>query len=191
MTPHDRYRNSPFSLANGQLQPYWPILSERQGNSYTLTVIDYLTGRVEAVPLRDKKADTIQNAFATQLWPRHCIPEVIICNRWTEFWSSCTQMYFKQLCIDQRFSTPLSPETCGKLERFNRTLKSIITKLVNNTSHLWDAQLANSLMAYQNSLSSSTLLLHFTSHMVEEQDYLWRNVYIPLLPLIFIFAWEI
>ena len=73
----------------------------KQGNTYLLTVIDYLTSWVESIPLVNKKADTIQTAFATQIWPRHGIPEVIICNRDTEFRAPCTQKYFKQLGIDQ------------------------------------------------------------------------------------------
>ena len=55
-----------------------PFYQSEQGNIYALTVNDYLTGWVEAVPIRDKKADTIQNAFASQIWPRHGIPEIII-----------------------------------------------------------------------------------------------------------------
>ena len=50
-----------------------PFYQSEQGNSYALTVIDYLTGWAEAIPICNKKADTIQNAFTSQIWPRHGI----------------------------------------------------------------------------------------------------------------------
>ena len=133
-----------------------PLVPSEQGNRYVVTVIDHLSGWAEAFPIPNKSSLVVETALAQEFLPRHGTPEVIITDRGLEFSSGHFRQYLADLGVDHRQSTPYHPETNGKIERFNRSLKEIITKLVNNQSRDWQNQLGNALYAYRNSVSAST-----------------------------------
>ena len=49
--------------------------------------------------------------------------------------------YLQQHGVDHRHTTPVHPQSDGSTERFNRTLKSMLEKLVNNNIANWDDRL--------------------------------------------------
>ena len=58
--------------------------------------------------------------------------------------------------MEHRTTTPVHPESNGRTERFNRTLKELLAKSVNNTSVDWEDKLGDCLATYRNSVSSVT-----------------------------------
>ena len=127
-----------------------------QGNKYCLNVIDHLTGWAECYPLPSKSSQHVEEALAKDFFPRHGIPEVILTDQGQEFNAKTFRMYLKGLGVDHRRTTPYNPQANGKIERFNRTLKEIIARLVNNDARKWEDQLSNALMAYRHSVSNVT-----------------------------------
>ena len=53
------------------------------------------------------------------------------------------------------------PQTDGQVERFNRTLKGLLTSFVNDCRNDWDIHLSMELLAYRNSRHASTEVSSF------------------------------
>lgn len=58
--------------------------------------------------------------------------------------------------IDKTRTTTFHPQSDGLVERFNRTLKAMLTKFVSQTQRDWDIYLPLVLMAYRTSVHDST-----------------------------------
>ena len=79
------------------------------GNKHILTIIDHLTGWLEAYPIPDKTADTIVSTFINEYLPVHMCPRYILSDNGTEFKNGLLNKILQQLGIDHIFSAPLSP----------------------------------------------------------------------------------
>ena len=146
--------NYPFEIIGIDL--IGPFVKSEQGNKYILTVIDHCTGWAEAYPIPDKRCVTIQRIFSNNLFPQHGYSRIIIQDNGLEFNNRDWLKSLEDHGIEVRKSTVYHPQTNGKCERFNRTLKEMITRLVNNRQSKWEDQVAPALMAYRNSVSSVT-----------------------------------
>jgi len=83
-------------------------------------------------------------------------PEICLFDNGKEFKNTLVVPYLEALGVDVRFITPGHPASNGRSERFNRTIKSIITKLVNAKAALWEECLGPALYAYRLTTSSVT-----------------------------------
>ena len=73
------------------------------GNKHVLTIIDHITGWLEAFPILDKSADTIVSTFINQYLPVHMSPRYIISDNGTEFKNTLMDQVLKQLGIERIF----------------------------------------------------------------------------------------
>ena len=94
------------------------------GNKHILTIIDHLTGWLEAFPIPDKSADTIVSTFINQYLPVHICPRYILLDNGTEFKNTLMKQVLKQLGIEIMFSASHHPQSNGKLEVFNKYFKT-------------------------------------------------------------------
>ena len=131
-----------------------PFTESPAGNRYVFTMIDHCTGWAEAFPLKDKTNRSVWEAFTNLFLPRHGVPEVIISDNGGEFTAIEWERYLQQLGVDHRHTTPVHPQSNGRTERFNRTLKSMLEKLVNNNTATWEDRLGDALLAYRTSVST-------------------------------------
>ena len=99
------------------------------GNKHILTIIDHLTGWLEAFPILDKSADTIVSTFINHYLPVHMCPRYIVLDNGTEFKNQLIHQVLQQLGIDCIFSAPYHPQSNGKLEVFHKYLKPTLKKL--------------------------------------------------------------
>ena len=72
--------------------------------------------------------------------------------------------YLRNIGKEHRQTTNYNPQANGKCERFNGTLKLIISKLVNNNRASWVDQLTPAFMAYNNLLSDISYMPYFLYH---------------------------
>ena len=131
-----------------------PFAESPAGNRYVFTLIDHCTGWAEAFPLKDKSNKSVWDAFTNLFLPRHGVPEVIISDNGGEFTAIDWERYLQQIGVDHRHTTPVHPQSNGRTERFNRTLKSMLEKLVNNNTANWEDRLGEALLAYRTSVST-------------------------------------
>ena len=132
----------------------------RGGNRYAVVMQDYLTKWPEVYAVPDRKAETVAKCLLDITW-RHGVPSRIIHDRAAEFMAEVLQETASLLGVTQLPTSGGHPQTDGLVERFNRTLKQMLAKLVAKGGHNWDSLLAPVLFAYRTTPHSSTGLTPF------------------------------
>ena len=127
----------------------------RSGNRYALVFQEYLTKWPEVYPVADRTAPTVARCLV-DLVCRHRVPNRIIHDRAAEFMSDVLQETARILGITQLPTSGGHPQTDGMVERLNRTLKQMLTKIVNKGGRDWDELLGPTLLAYRTAPHSST-----------------------------------
>ena len=119
------------------------------GNKHILTIIDNLTGWLEAFPIPDESADTIVSMFINQYLPVHMCPRYILSDNGSEFKNQLMDQVLQQLGIDCIFSSPYHPQSNGKLEVFHKYLKPVLMKLCEKDPANWDKYINQVLASYR------------------------------------------
>ena len=91
-------------------------------NKHILTIIDHLTGWLEAFPMLHMPADTIVSTFINHYLPVHMCPRYILSDNGTEFKNQLIDQVFQQLSIDCIFPLPYHPQNNEKPEVFYKYL---------------------------------------------------------------------
>ena len=131
-----------------------PVL--QAGNRYILICCDYLTGFLEAVPIPDRRTDTVLNAWHNTWTVRYGLPDTVTHDRAKEFMSQEWTDYFKQLGIKTILSTPQHPASNGLAERSVQNIKRIVSKLVDFKPNHWENTLPDALYSLRISTRSTS-----------------------------------
>ena len=116
--------------------------------------MDYLTKWPEVYAAPDQTAATIANLLVREIVSRHGVPSELLSDRGQAFLSGLFKEVERVLGYN---TTAYHPQTDGLVERFNRTLISMLTKTVEHDGKDWDQQLPFVLFAYRVSQQQSTL----------------------------------
>ena len=126
------------------------------GHRYILTFIDHFSRFAEAFPVRNQEASTIAKVLVDQWISRFGCPLQILTDQGTCFEAELFQDLCRLLGIDKVRTTPYHPSSNGLLERFHRTLNSMIAKVVAQNHKNWNEKLPMILAAYRASVHQST-----------------------------------
>ena len=96
---------------------------------YLLVLVDTFSGWVEALPTTNKRAHTVAQILLTEIIHRFGLPSSLQSDNGLEFTSNVTQQLVQFLQIPWKFHIPYHPQSSGKAERKNRTIKETLTKL--------------------------------------------------------------
>ena len=150
-----------------------PLPRTRQGNRFVLVISDYFTKYAEAVALPDFEAETVAKAVVEQFICRFGTPRQLHSDRATNFESKVFQNVCKLLNIHKTRTTSRNPQSDGMVERFNRTLATMLTMYCESKQNTWDQHLPYVMLAYRSSVHDST---GFSPNMMM----LGREVELPL-----------
>ena len=119
-----------------------------KGNKYLLTVIDMLTGYTIAVPIVDKRSETVCKAYRDSVYCIFGGSSRILTDNGTEFKSKEMKRICDELEIKQVFSPVYTPQSNGRLEGLHRFLKACIAKHIRGTDVEWDDLIPLEVSAY-------------------------------------------
>ena len=127
-----------------------------RSNQYILTLVDHFSKWAEAIPLRNHTAPTVARALVTQVFSKFGSPLELLSDRGPEFESELFKELLRWMEIDKLRTTVFHPSCNGIVERFHRTLNSMLGKAVNESQRDWDEKLPLVLAAYRATPHEST-----------------------------------
>ena len=150
----------PFATHVGQiisLDLVGPLITSPQGNSYILNIIDHASGFSDCYAIPRKTSECVWRVLHQEYFPRNGFPEVAITDLGMEFNAMALRNYLASVGIKHHKTTAYHPSSNGRVERFNKTLKGIIAKLVNNNTTLWQDKLGPAMLSYNCAVSDVTM----------------------------------
>ena len=126
----------------GPIQP-----PSNRGHRYLLTLVDYATRYLEAVPLKSISTEAVAEALV-DIYSRLEVPEEILSDLGTQFTSNCMKEVACLLSINQLTTSPYHPACNGLVEKFNGTLKNMLKRLCVEQPRQWDRFVTSLLFAY-------------------------------------------
>jgi len=125
-----------------------PLPRSRSGKRYILVVCDYSTRYPEAIPLRSIDAECIAEELV-HFFSQVGLPKEILTDQGSNFTSQLLTELYRMLHIHPVRTTPYHPQTDGLVERFNKTLKSMLRKFATREGKDWDKLIPFLLFAYR------------------------------------------
>ena len=116
--------------------PIYPVTS--RGNRFILTCIDMLTGFAIAVPIKDKMASTVCDAYRAHIYCIFGGSERILTDNGTEFKNEQMDELCRQLNIKRVYSPVYMPEANGRLEAWHCFFKAYVAKHIRGNTAEWD-----------------------------------------------------
>ena len=132
-----------------------PLPKSSRGHRYILVLMDYATRYPEAIPLRTATGKAVARELFL-LFSRVGIANEILTDQGTCFMSQVLKEMCQLLQVGQVRTSVYHPQTDGLVERFNKTLKSMLRKLVETDGKDWDKLLPYVLFAIREVPQSST-----------------------------------
>ena len=126
------------------------------GNRYILVFQDFLTKWPLAFAMPDQKSERIARILVQEVIPLFGVPEALLSDRGTNLLSHLMLDLCSLLGIRKLNTTAHHPQCDGMVERFNRTLKTMLRKHVAKLGTQWDRYLHGVMWAYPNVPHDST-----------------------------------
>ena len=133
-----------------------PCPITENGNQYIIVVGDYFSKWKEAYPVPNHTAQTVADKLMIEFISRFGTPRQIHSDQGREFESELFKVLCEKLGIEKTRTSPYRPNSDGLIERFNRTLKQMLTNFVNQHRNDWDDHIPYVLMAYRATVHEST-----------------------------------
>ena len=133
-----------------------PLPASSSGHKYILVVTDIFTKWVEAFPVRNVLSETVAKVLVDEVICRYGVPTILHSDQGANLGSQVIQSLCKLLGIERTRTSAYHPAGNGQVERFNRTIESMLAKMVRENQRDWDKHLPKALMAYRTALHEST-----------------------------------
>lgn len=140
---------------------------------FILTVIDCFSKYAWAIPLKNKSADSIVEAFETLF--RERIPQKVWVDQGSEFYNSKVERLFKKHNIEM-YST-FGDHKSAIVERFNRTLKNNMFKyFTENDTRKWINVLPVLIKTYNETIHRTIKMTPIEASKKENEDEVLLNI---------------
>jgi len=133
-----------------------PHSKSTNGHIWILTCVDPFTKWVEAFPLRNKEAETVAKVLVEQVFTRFGVPLSLLSDNGGEVDGNIMRSVCRLLDIDKLHTTAYKASTNAAIERFHKTMNSMLGKVVADHQRDWDTRLSFVMAAYRASRHNST-----------------------------------
>ena len=145
------------------------------GYRYVLVIIDKFSKFGWTVPLKNKKPQTIKDSFENIIIGSKRKPNLIESSRGKEFYNNIFQDFLKKNNI--KLYSKKSSYGAIFAERFNRTVKDLIKKIVFEQSDAkWIDILHTITKQYNNRVNTSKKLSPKDASLKRNNDYVYKNL---------------
>ena len=110
-------------------------------------VSDYYTKYVEVYALPDQTAQTVADCLVTEWIYRYGVPSEILSDQGRNFESTLFQEMCRLLDMKKVRTSRYRPQSDGLVERYNKTLKSMLKSFTESEKSDWDEHLPYVMMA--------------------------------------------
>ena len=125
-------------------------------NRYIMVVTDYFTRWAESYPMPNIEAETVCRLLIENFISRYGLPKQIHTDQGRQFESELFQNMCRIFKIDKTRTTSFHPQGGGLVERFNRSLEDMLSKVISRDQKDWDECLPLTMLAYRSSVHEST-----------------------------------
>ena len=133
-----------------------PLIETEGGHRYVLTVVDHLSGFLEAFPIAEKRASTIARILVNKIFKRYSWPLQLISDNGLEFSNEILHEITELGHIHHIKSSPYNPKANGKCEASHKVLNSCLSKVADKTS--WNESVPSLVAAFNSSVSGTSRL---------------------------------
>ena len=131
-------------------------LNTIRGKTYILTIIDFATRWIEAIPLSNAKAPTVARAFFNEWCCRYGHPTHIHSDQGGQFEGNLFHELCRIMCVKKTKTTAYHPQCNGRCEKANGVFIQAITALTQEFPNDWDRVLPFALSAIRKSINATT-----------------------------------
>jgi transposase InsO family protein len=125
------------------------------GNRFVLVFSDRFSKFTVSIAMRTVTADEVAEQFVSK-WVAHFgVPVVLLTDNGPQLVSKFLQQVSAILGVQQRFTSAYHPATNGQVERFNRSLLTMLCHYVG-ANRSWDKVLGAAMAAYNATVHTST-----------------------------------
>ena len=128
----------------------------KNGNKHILVVADYFTKWTESFAMPNMESRTVAKILVEEVISRFGVPAVLHSDQGRQFESKLFMEMCSLLGITKTHTTPYHPQSDGMVERFNRTLTTMLSNFVNENHNDWDKHLQYVMMAYRSTIHETT-----------------------------------
>ena len=141
-------RGVSFPWSDLQIDWVGPLTRSSRGNKYFLAVTCAFTKWIECLPAPNDTAETTALLLLNHTFSRFGLPSRLIDHdRGTHFTADVMKELWQLLGVKNRLHISYHPESSGQVERYNRTVVSILRKYIDANQKDWDVKLPLVLMA--------------------------------------------
>ena len=133
-----------------------PLPESDRGKKYILVIMEYSMRYVIASSMRDSTSNTVMRKFIKHVILKEGIPCKVITDVGSNFQSESMEELCRQLGVKQLRSTAYHPQTDGVVEKFNKTLRDMLTAHANKDVRNWDLYLDYCVSCYNQTPQLST-----------------------------------
>ena len=112
-------------------------IQPNKGFRYLLVIICTYSGWVKVFPTRTERSREVAKALLWEIVPLFGLPVTTHSDNGPAFVADVTQTLTKSLNIPWKLHAAYRPQSSGKVERMNRTLKETLAKLHQETNLPW------------------------------------------------------
>ena len=149
---------------------YGPLKTSESGKKSVMVCTDAFTKYVELVAIRDKEAPTVARGLFERWICRFSAPKQICNDRGREFLNKLVDYLFERCGISRLTTSAFHPETNGQAERFNRTMRKYLQKVLDNETLDWERWLAPLAIAYNTQVHRATKFSPFFLTFLHEPN---------------------
>ena len=118
-----------------------PLPESEAGNSYILVAGDYFTKWMEAYAIPNQETATIAKKLVDEMFCRFSPPEQLHSDQGRQFESTLMKEICDILKIKKTRTSAYHPQCDGLVERFNRTLLSMLSTTTKDHPFNWENQI--------------------------------------------------